>query len=144
MRSIFIIGLFLIPALSFGQNKKDTKIIVKVSDTANLFNRLVSSFYDRGYTLEEKDPVGGLMLTKEQNIKNDMTWSVIYRARVTDSTILITGKVWSMLADGIMNNNRSKTFTDITYMGSKKSPMMLGWYEMVEIVKQFGTLAFTK
>jgi hypothetical protein len=64
-----LIYLLLIPCLSFAQSKGDTKVIVTVTDTANLFNRVAMVLYEKGYSLAQKDESLHFMATNEKATK---------------------------------------------------------------------------
>ena len=52
---ILLLPILLFPLFLFGQPvKNDTKIIVTV-DTANVYNKIVSELFDKGYSVETKD-----------------------------------------------------------------------------------------
>jgi hypothetical protein len=126
MKYILVI-LFLIPTLCFAQQKNDTKVIVSVSDTANLFNRLAAAFYKRGYTLETKDESVGFINTKEQEMKNYSPFQTI-RAFISGNTITLTSKI---------RMGNLATF-DVTFNNRKKNAFVAAWEEMEDLAKQFG------
>lgn len=126
--------LFLIPALAFGQKNKERKIIVVVSDTANLFNRVVQAFYEREYTVDNKDQQGGFISTKEKAIKAGFSTDVKLRALVKDSVITFTGEY--RVNVNIMGQDPN--FDPIYNWGMKGSAAKLSWQEMESIAKKFG------
>ena len=66
MRALSILLLFS-TSICFAQSKHDSKIIVTPDDTTNLFNRVVLSLYERGYTLETKDEQLKFIATGEKS-----------------------------------------------------------------------------
>lgn len=140
MKYIFI-GLFLICAFSsFAQKNKDRKIIVIATDTTNLFNRVAQAFYDKEYTLDNKDRQAGFISTKEKAIKAGYSTDVKMRAQIKDSMIVFTGEM--RLNVSLMG--QPATFDPIYNWGLKNTPARLSWQEMESIAKQFGTLTYSK
>lgn len=127
-------SLFLICTLSsFSQQKKDTKVIVAVSDTTNIFNRLTKAFYEKGYTLETKDETAGFINTKEKEMDKYTPFQTI-RAFVSGNTITFTSKI---------RMGNLGTF-DIEFYNRRKNAYVAAWEEMESIAKQFGTLTYSK
>jgi hypothetical protein len=140
LRSTIIpVSLLLLPFISIGQNKKDTKIIVTVTDTTNLFNRLALAFIEKGYTLEQKDKELGFIATGEKTHPK-MAASKKLRAQIIKGTIIFTG----LVALDSQIAGLARTFDPLQYRGAKGSVFMDAWEEMKGIASQFGTLAYSK
>jgi hypothetical protein len=126
-----IATLFLIPLLSFGQQKGDTRIIVKASDTSNLFNRVVSYLYDKGYSLERKDDVNGFLQTDEHGMKINALYKI--KAVVRNGEITFTSTLNLPTFD--------KSFDEVKYTKNKTFDRQV-WDIVDEIAKQFGTVTY--
>lgn len=125
-----VFNLILISA--FGQQKKDTKVIVHVDDTAGLVNRVALKLYEAGYSLEQKDIAAGFLATNEKD-KGSRSFKI--RALIKDSTITLTGLVANNVK---MFANQQRTFTEVGFFGMKGSDMRLAWEELMNIANQFG------
>lgn len=137
MRKFMILAL-LIPALSYAQQKKDSKIIVKVSDTTSLYNNIIRQLYQRGYIVEQKDEQNGFIATKEKTLPNDATTSVIIKAIVDSGNITLTGEVADNVTMSIGGAKLQRRFTPIYYGGMKGSSLRNSWNELNAIASQFG------
>jgi hypothetical protein len=133
MKYLFLC-LFLIPAICFSQSKGDTKIIVKASDTANLFNRVVSYLYEQGYSLERKDEVAGFLQTDEREMKKYTAFYKI-KALVKDGTITFT----SVMKLPTME----KTFSDVSWTKGDSFYRRV-WNIVDEIARQFGAVSYSR
>jgi hypothetical protein len=120
--------VFIIPILSFTQEKRDTKIKVIVIDTTNLFNRLASYLYENDYSMEEKDPIGGFLLTKARPLKKANAYYKI-KTLAKDSTLIISGLL-NMPVFG-------KDFDPVEWTKSKSLNTEI-WKYMVDIANHFG------
>ena len=140
MRYRFIL-LILSPLFSFSQAKNDSKIIVTVSDTSNLFNRVLLQLYENGYALENKDEVLKFAATKEKNLGKGATLLKV-KVLVKDSTLTLTGLVGSYVQ---LIKTDSPVFIPVEYRGMKGSSIRIAWEEMLNISKQFGSgLGYSK
>lgn len=140
MKFIIIIGLFLIPALSFSQSKNDSKVIVAVTDTTNLLNRIAAVLYDKGYTMEEKDASVGFLLTKEK-FERKVVGSRKIKALIKGNIVEFSGLCRVELS---ANEREKGRFEPVLYRGMKGSLYMVAWSEMDEIAKQFGAVTYSK
>jgi len=138
MRYIFLL-LILSPLFSFGQAKKDSKIVVTVLDTANLFNRTVLYLYEQGYALEAKDEALKYISTKDKPLGKQSA-SIKVNVLVKDSILTISGAIADDVQLTIGGITTTRTFMPIEYRGLKRSAMMLAWEELEKIAKSFGTL----
>jgi hypothetical protein len=126
-----LLCLFLICALySLGQQKNDSKVIVTVTDTANLFNRLAMAFYEKGYTMETKDESAGFINTKEKEMDKYSPYQTI-RAFIRGNTIMLSSKI-RMGSLGTFDIEYNKA------MDKYKTAYSAAWNEMKDIAKQFG------
>jgi hypothetical protein len=132
---MILFGLFLIcTCTALAQKNKEKKIIVTVKDTAGLFNRVVHAFYEKEYTLDNKDNEAGFISTKEKTIQAGFPTEVKLRALIKDSVIIFSGEYKVNLA--VMG--QPPTFDQIANWGMKGSAVRLSWEEMLFIAKQFG------
>jgi hypothetical protein len=137
MRQALLI-LLLLPAVTFAQNKKDTKIIVTVADTANLFNRIAKMFYQRGYSLTQKDEVNGFLATDGKEVQ--YLGLSRYRALIQDSTVTLTGEIAfnSYSNKVISGTDVNNEYSPVSFSGMKGSLIRKSWDEMQEIAKLIG------
>jgi hypothetical protein len=131
--------LLILPLLMFGQNKKDTKIIVP-ADTVNILNKLVSEFYDKGFSIERRDDQVKFVETTEKNIGHYC--SLKLRAQVKDSVIVFTGLI--AVNYNLFGPPSARTFDPLYYGGMKGSDMRKSWELMEEVAKKFGRLTYGK
>lgn len=143
MRSIIIIGLFLIPALAFSQQKKDTKITTTAKDTGNLFNRVAMTLIDNGFPIEQKDKDLGYIQTGERKIEKAEGSSKI-RAVIKDSIITFTSTFAINVEITLSGVKSSRVFEPVYYGGMKGSMIRRAWEIMDEIAKQFGAVSYSK
>lgn len=135
IKNLVICGLFLFYALSLlGQNKNDTKIIVEAKDTVNLFNRIALALYDADYSLEEKDPSVGFMLTKEK-FERKVVGSRKIKVLIKGNLVEFSGLCRLELSALEREKGR---FDPVYYRGMKGNLYMVTWEEMLSIGKQFG------
>lgn len=137
MKTLFFICLFLVCTLCHAQEKKDTKIIVTVTDTSSLFNRVITGLFEKGFTIVQKDRDLGLIATEERPIKNSA--SIKLKAQIKDSTISFFGEVANDVTISLGGVKMERTFERIYYGGMKGSDLRNAWNEMLSIAKQFGT-----
>lgn len=136
MKTLLFASLFLICTSANAQTKKDSKIIVTVADTANLFNTVVSKLFEKGFTILQKDESLGLIATGEKSIKSAA--SIKLKAIVKDSTITLFGEVANDVTVEIWGAKLERTFAQIYFGGMKGSDMRNGWNEMDSIAHEFG------
>jgi hypothetical protein len=141
MKSLFI-GLFLIHTLCFCQQKKDSKVIVSVTDTSGIFNRVALYLVNRGYSLDRKDKEIGYISTQS---KKPTKWRPEMKVLViiSGSQLTITGSAdvrGRLSIDGL---GSSGIFDQIVFTG-KNTTMRDCWDELVEIGKQFGSITFSR
>lgn len=133
-----LICLFLIPVACFSQSKKDSKIIVKVSDTVGLLKKISAVFYEKGYTLDNKDEM--FVSTKEKTIKAGFPTVVKLRAFIKDGSITFSGEY--KIDMNFMGQPPS--WDNITFIGMKNSVTKLAWEEMDGIAKQLGSVSYSR
>lgn len=129
--------LFLICSLSsYSQKKGDTKIIVEVIDTTNLFNKVAMAFYEKGFSLEQKDDQLKFIATDEKNLPKDRAMQMKLRAFIKDNTLIISGLI--AINMDIIVQTKTKQWDVAEYRGMKGSAYMVTWEEMESIAKLFG------
>jgi hypothetical protein len=134
----YLLILLLAPCLSFGQQKKDNKIIVTVSDTANLFNRVIKTLYAAGYIVDVKDEENNFLSTKEKSLPKDASTSVIIKAFINSNIVTFSGEGASNVTFSLGGAKAERTFTGIYYGGMKGSSLRNSWNELDAIAKQLG------
>jgi hypothetical protein len=134
----YLLAFLLCPLLSFSQSKKDTKIIVSLSDTNSIVNRVSTAFHERGYSLENKE--GDFVSTKEKSIKAGFPTAVKLRAFLSGNTLTFTGEYKVDVA--VMG--QPPTWDQISFTGFKGSAAKLSWEEMDKIARNFGTVSYSK
>jgi hypothetical protein len=133
-----IVCLFLIPSLCFAQEKKDTKIIIHLSDTAGAVNKIVKVFYERGFTIDQKDLENGFVLTKERTVPDDNAASMIIKAFVKDSSVVLSGSIALNVTFSLGSAKAERTFVEMRYGGAKKSSLRLAWNELESVARLIG------
>lgn len=119
----------------YSQSKGDSKIIVNVTDTANLFTRVVKSLYERGYTMEAKEM--GFIVTNDKDLKK-----YPFKIKVSISvngSMTITGKIKPAYKTEFENS-----YFDVSFKGEKNNPFKEAFAEMAEIGKLFGSISYSK
>ena len=145
MKALCIITLlFWICSISgYSQEKKDSKIIVTASDTGNLFNRIVLSLYEKGYSLENKDQELGFISTTEKPIPKT-AGSMKVRAMIKESIITFTGLFAIDVEMKLFGTKLERTFDPVTFWGEKNGSYKICWREIEAIAKQFGNVTYSK
>lgn len=138
MKTLITIGLFLICTVCHSQEKKDSKIIVAVSDTG-IFNKVVLKLYEEGYTLETKDPSLGFIATNEKATPNSGIASIKVHILVKDSSLTFSGLFAPNLEQKFMGMKVQRTFNPITFVGEKGGMPKMCWRVMEALAKQFGS-----
>jgi hypothetical protein len=115
------------------------KVSVLIKDTStNLLDKVTIILFDKGFTIEQKDDKLKILSTKELPSKKWGTMSKI-RIRINDTAIVFTSQIAINSADTFLGTKEStKSFMDVYYGGSKKSPLREAWEQMVEIASQVG------
>jgi len=140
---LFILPLYLLICISvIAQEppKKASKIIVLIKDSGNtLLDRIAAELFDKGYSIDSKDPNAKFIITKERPSKKYGTMSRI-RTRINDTAIVFTCQIAINSDRDIFGTKEAtKTFYDVDYSGSKKSAMREAWNELEEIARKFGS-----
>jgi hypothetical protein len=144
MKYILSFSFLLWALTSFSQEKKDSKIIVTVSDTTNLFNRLALAFYEKGYSLENKDQQLKVIFTNEKHIDKSAR-SMKIMALIKDSNIVFSGVQALDIEQKILGTKLERVFEPVLYRRDKGSDFYVCWQEIESIAKQFGTnITFSK
>lgn len=120
--------------------KKAKKIFVSNSDSPTVaIKKIAVKLFERGYTIESKDETLGYISTNEKSHEKFAT-SMKARAVVKDSVIIVTG-VMSLELEFTLGGVKSvRSFNDIYYGGSKRSPLRSSWNELESIAKEIGTI----
>lgn len=138
---LLLIPFLILASLSLSaQKNKPRKIIVVATDTTNLFNRVALAFYDKEYTIDNKDPQAGFISTKEKAIKAGYSTDVKLRAQIKDSIIVFTGE----MRVNVSLYGQPASFDPIYEWGMKGTPARLSWMEMEGIAKEFGPVTYAR
>jgi hypothetical protein len=132
---IILLSFLLASNSLFAQSYGETKILVKVKDTQNLFNRIVSYLYENGYTLETKDEAFHFISTNEKAIKPDVKDQMKARILIKEDILTITGEIYDY------EEGSSKVFQPAYYQG--KWPFNYHrqvWQQLEVIGKNFGDI----
>lgn len=121
-----ILILLLFPVLVSAQKKGDNKIIVKASDTTNLFNRVVLSLYDKGYSLEQKDESLKYLATTEKKVHDFGSMKV--RVLIKADSVVVTGVYMMDVQLGL-----GRAQERIENKGWKGTLLKKSWEELVSI-----------
>lgn len=139
MTKQILFSLFLFATTAgYTQEKKDSKVIAHVSDTAGIFNRVVKALLIDGYDLETRDAGAGIISTKEKELPTYAGKAKI-RVIIDKNTLTFTSSLrLSFTSDfGDMEG-------DVSFIGSKRSPMREAWNVMVKEAKQFGEITYAR
>lgn len=139
MKRLLILVSFLIPTLAFAQEKKDTKIFIHMRDTAGAVNKIIKVFYERGFTIDQKDLENGFVLTKERTVPDDNAASMIVKAFVKDSSVVLSGSIALNVTFSLGGAKAERTFVEMWYGGAKKSSLRLAWNELETVAKLIGS-----
>lgn len=142
MKHLFTLLLTCILSYSFAQTKGDSKVIVKPSDTLNLFNRVALYLVERGYALERKDSELGYITTQPKKLTKWWPDTKI-TAFIKDGVITLSGFADVSGRIDITGTKSSGTFDPIVYVG-KNAAMRPSWDELVTIGNRFGSLSYSK
>jgi hypothetical protein len=135
-----LFALIFISTCCFGQSKKDTRIMVSVSDSINLLNRIAGTLYENGYSIAQRDDKGGFIATDEKVLKAGFPANIKLRVLIKDSIIVFTG-------DYKLNMSfvgQPPSYDPISYWGNKGTVAKLAWEEMDKIAKHFGVVKYSK
>lgn len=121
-----LISLFLIPALAFGQNYLDHKIIIKVQDTVNLYEKVRVAFGTNDFVLKENGRKD-FIETMPREFKKIRAFSVV-NATINKDTVVLYGKYALMKNKNIGYTVAPSSYKNIIY--SKKSH---GWKLLMQI-----------
>jgi len=121
--------LLLIPAFCFSQNKGDNAISVPYAS----YNSIKSTLFNNGYTLINNDTV--YLATSSKQVPNSAIAlkMIIFRS---DSLTYVKGLIKPTVTLQLYGTNVDADFTDLTFKGSKNSPIRKVWNEMDKIAKQ--------
>lgn len=143
MLTIKCLLLLLLPTLCTAQFKKDSKIIAHAKDSGNiLFNKIAIDLFDKGFSFEIKDTAMRVIATGPLT-SNKYATSRKIRIRFTDSLVIFTAQI--ALDFDLFATGNSKTFSEVSFIGVKKSPMREVWEEIDALAKKyFGQVSYGK
>jgi hypothetical protein len=114
-----LLCLFLICALySSGQEYLDKKIIVTVSDTANLYQRVRIAFGKNDFQLKE-DGDSTVVSTFARDLKKTPGY-MIGRAVLSGNTVTISGRYGLLRIDDWGRTRETSSWKDLVYMKNSK------------------------
>lgn len=118
--------------------RKSSKIIVLVTDsTNNLFDKVILTLFDKGFTIDNKDERLKIISTKERPMKKGNFLTKI-QARINDTAIVFTSTMALGFQMKILGTTMEQTYDPVTYSGLKGSYMRIAWNELEEIARLFG------
>jgi hypothetical protein len=136
MRYLTLILLFS-TSLCFSQPKDDTKIIVRATDTANLFKRVAESLNLRGYTLEAIDEQSKSIATAEKKLKR-LNASMKVNISVKDAACIISGSYALDFHFKINSDKEDRIFNPVENRGMQGNIHRECWKEMQAIARSIG------
>jgi len=148
----YLIVFFFLPFSLFSQAtlepiKKSNRVIIESTDDPEIaFNKLAKSFILKGYTLKQLDSDLLIISTDERSFGNFAPYIVKISAMVESAEdgakIILLGEFaqgsqihWD---DGT-SLDLSNQFQPIKYFGTKKSPMMKSWHNLLEVAQAYQT-----
>jgi hypothetical protein len=110
--------------------EKANTVIVKVSDSITIREKIVSLLESKGYSVNSAK-TAKVITTAPRTLKNGTR--VVYSFNVKGPEVFVTGSLPVAGQPG----------TQIAYKGNKGTPMMNGWEEMTKIAKELkGTIKY--
>ena len=128
-----LILLLILPFFAQPQEKKDTKISVRV-DTLNIQSRVKLALFENGYTVESEDR--NFVASTEKSMGSR---SIKIRVLIKADSIVITGQVANDVTISIGGVKVERTFERVYYGGMKGSDNRIAWEELVKFARIFGT-----
>lgn len=124
MKTLILSNLFLICALvSFGQEKLDKKIVVVVSDTSNLYQRVRIAFGKNDFQVKE-DGDYSTVSTFARPLRS-MAGYAISIAEISGNRITISGRYGQVKINDWGKTREDDSWKNIVYMkGSKLWPLL--------------------
>ena len=123
---LVLISLFASITMSFAQApEKATTVIVTMTDSVGLREKITKVLTDRGYTISS-GKTATIITTAPRTLKNDAR--VAYFLEIKGKEIFITGKL----------PIAGQSAFPIANQGKKGTPILNGWEEMEKIAKAFG------
>jgi hypothetical protein len=125
-----ILLFLLVPIISFGQKKGDTKIVI---DTVSI-DKISLTLFENGYTIDYKDEKLKIFSTKTKDIG-----SIGIRIRIMqkDSIIILSGEVVDR-AMMILLKSPEPIYSTIQYGGMKGSTRRDSWNEIMKVAMMLG------
>jgi hypothetical protein len=131
MKSI-LIGLFLFCTLaSFGQTYMDKKIIVTITDTSGLYQKVRIAFGKNDFQVKE-DGNAFILTTFPRAIKK-IPGYMIARAEISGDTVTITGIYGLTRMDDWGYTRMPNNYSSVMYMKNSKT-----WPILMKIAKEIG------
>src|SRR5688572_30273980 len=86
MRYIILVTYLIVACVNgYTQEKKDSKVIIKIADTTGVLNKISLVLYERGYSILQKDEQLKFIATDEKTFKA-ANGSFKYRFFVKENT----------------------------------------------------------
>lgn len=133
MKRLFLF-FFFVPVIGFSQSepvKGANKILVSLSDTANIMQRVSLALYKKGYSIKQKDESLHFIATNSKGLNNAPSEITIH-VLIADKTAIISGQA----ATVSMGN---KLMQDVEYSGAKNSTNRIQWDELESIANVIGS-----
>lgn len=125
--------LLLFPFFLHAQSKGDAKITVTPSDTAKLFDKLITLLYTEGYVVKVEDKARGIIITEEKPLEAWYNPDMRLKLMVSD-VVTLTGEVKpSIELNGVKFN-----WMQIENKGAKKTAQKASFDAMDKLAKLIG------
>jgi hypothetical protein len=113
--------------------KANTIVISDSLSQQQYFSKISDILFESGYGILNSDKETGTITTTEKPIKNS---HVRLTLLIKDQKVLLRGQININLSINIDGVTAKSSFQTIENAGSKKSPLMEAWNEMVKIASQ--------
>lgn len=131
--TIFLLSLFLVCALnSFGQEYLDKKIIITVSDSAGLYQKVRIALGKNDFQMKE-DGNYSVVSTFARELKKTPGYTIA-RAEIFGNTVTLTGRYGLLRIDEWGKTNVNSSWKNIVYMKNSKF-----WPLMMKVAKEIGS-----
>lgn len=126
MKYLFI-GLFLIPVICFSQQKGDSKIIVTINDTSNIYNLIKVALVKSDFIVKE-DGNKTVLTTYAAELRGIPGYSIV-KAEINGNTVIITGAYGLIKVNDWGYTRTPKSYKRIIYYKGSKS-----WNKLMDVV----------
>jgi len=138
MRTVITIVFLVCTLRSFSQEYLDKKIIIVVSDTTNIYQKVRQAFGRNNFQLKEDGNISVVTTFPRESKK--IPGYVVSRAIINKDTVAITGIYGFIRLDYWGYTRTPNNYKDILYMNNSKL-----WPLLMNVAKEIGsTITYSK